>query len=79
VVAGAFGAFDSQIPGAKCLRLNVDSGQRVQESENVQEPENDDDNDDGVQNGFDGALHRDEAIHEPEQYAYDDEDHQYLK
>ena len=79
VAAGAFHACVTQIPGAKLLRLNVDSGESVQESENVQEPEHDDDNDDRVQNGFDGALHRDEAIDEPEQDADRDEDHQNLK
>jgi hypothetical protein len=59
--------------------FNVDSAQLVQESENVQEPKNDDDNDDRVQNGFDGALHRDKAIDEPEQDSDDDQDDQHLK
>jgi hypothetical protein len=46
----------------------------MEQSENVQEPKNDGDYYYTVQNGFDGALHGNETIDKPEQYAYHNED-----
>jgi hypothetical protein len=43
---------------------------RMQKSENIQKPEDYRDHYHGVQDGFDRSLHRYEAVHQPEQYAY---------
>jgi hypothetical protein len=38
----------------------------MKQSENVQQPKNDGNYDDAIQNGFDGSLHGDKAIHQPQ-------------
>jgi hypothetical protein len=43
--------------------------------EYVQEPENDDDDNDGVQNGLDRSLHGYEAIDEPKQNSHNDQNY----
>lgn len=50
-----------------CLRSNVEMGKRVEESENIQQPENDSDDDHCVQDGLDRSLHRYEAVDQPKQ------------
>jgi hypothetical protein len=53
--------------------------ERVEQSENVEKPEHDNYHDDGVQDGFNGSLHGDETVHQPQQNTHDDQDQQYLK
>jgi len=44
----------------------------MNEPEDVQEPEHDDDNHDGVQNGLNTPSHGDETIYEPQKDTDDD-------
>jgi hypothetical protein len=69
---------DDLLPLGEHERANVDPGQRVKQPENIQQPQNHGDDDDAVQNGLDGALHGDEAIHQPQEYAHHDENFQEL-
>ena len=59
-------------------RSNVDSGKRMKQTENIQEPQNYGDNHDAVQNGLDGSLHGNEAIHQPQKNPHHDENFQEL-
>ena len=52
---------------------NVDLGKRMEESENVEDPQNHGDDYDAIQNGLDGSLHGYEAIHQPKKYAHHDQ------
>lgn len=45
----------------------------MEEAENIEEPQNNTNYHDGVQDIFDGALHGNKAIDQPEQHAYDDQ------
>jgi hypothetical protein len=49
-------------------------GKRTEDPEYIQEPEHDDDNYDGIQNGFDRPLHRYETIDQPKQNANNNQD-----
>jgi hypothetical protein len=64
---------------AVCLCADVDPGKSVKEPERVQEPQYDADDHYGVQDRLDSSLHRDEAIHEPQQYAHNDQGQQNLR
>lgn len=44
----------------------------VEKAENIEQPEHDGDYDDGIENGLNGSLHRDEVIHQPKKHSYDD-------
>jgi hypothetical protein len=57
---------------AVCLRANADSGQRMNETKNVQEPNHHTDHHNRVQDGLDRAGHRNEVVDEPEQNTYPD-------
>jgi len=46
----------------------------MKDSEYIQEPQHDSDHDNAVENGLDASGHGDEAIHEPQQNANDDQD-----
>ena len=78
VVSGSFLNDDSERlqkfsvlrPG---LLSNADTRKRVEQSKYVQEPQNDDDDHDGVQDGLNAAGHGYEAIHQPQQNAYYDQ------
>jgi hypothetical protein len=72
---------DSLLPGfiRACLRPEVDAGERVEKSENVQKPQNHANHNHGVENRLDGSLHRYEGIHEPEQKTNDNQNHDDLK
>jgi len=49
----------------------------MNDSENIEEPQNDANDDDGVQNGLDASRHGDETIHQPQQNAnHDQDDHE---
>jgi len=48
----------------------------MNDSENIQQPQNDANHDDRVQNGLDASRHGDETIHQPQQNAdYDQDDY----
>jgi hypothetical protein len=46
-------------------------GDVTEETENFEEPDDQTDDDNGVQDSLDGALHWNESIHEPHQEAYE--------
>jgi len=50
----------------------------MKQTENIQEPQNYGDNHDAVQNGLDGSLHGNEAIHQPQKNPHHDENFQEL-
>jgi len=45
----------------------------MKQAKDVEEPEYDGDDDDGVQDGLNAARHGDEAIHQPQEDAHDDQ------
>jgi hypothetical protein len=51
----------------------VNSRKGSEQAEQVGEPDDDNDDNHPVQDGFDARLHGYEAIHEPQQYSYGDE------
>ena len=53
---------------------NADSGERMKKSEYIQKPQNQANDDDGVQDRLDASCHGDEAIHQPQQNANYDQD-----
>jgi hypothetical protein len=55
------------------LTSDADVGQVGKEPEDVEYPENYDDNDDRVKNGFYRSLHGNEAVDEPEYDSYNDQ------
>jgi hypothetical protein len=55
---------------------NVNSGDGMKESKNIQKPQDDANNHNGVQNRLDGRCHGDEAIHQPQEYTHHDQDFQ---
>jgi hypothetical protein len=55
------------------LCADADSREAVKEPERVQEPQHDAYDDNGIQDRLDGSLHRNETIHQPEQYAHDNQ------
>jgi hypothetical protein len=61
------------------LCADVDAGERMQNSENVQEPQDGGDYYDSIQNGLDGALHGYEVVDQPEQNTHYHQNDQYLK
>ena len=50
----------------------------MKESKNIQDPQNHGNNYDAIQNGLDGGLHRDEAIHQPQKDTHHDENFEQL-
>jgi hypothetical protein len=50
----------------------------MKESKNIQDPQNHRDDNDAVQNGFDGSLHWDEAIHQPQEDTHHDQNFEKL-
>jgi hypothetical protein len=58
---------------------NPDTGERVKQTENIQQPENDGNHHDAVEDGLDGSLHGDEAIHQPQKNTHDNENFQDLE
>jgi len=45
----------------------------MKESRNTEDPEHHSNHNDTIQDGFDGGLHGNEAIHQPQQNTYYDE------
>jgi hypothetical protein len=59
------------------LRADADVGEGIEESENIQEPQHHRDYYHGVQDRLDCALHGDEAVDQPQDYSYYDQNHHY--
>jgi hypothetical protein len=55
------------------LMSNVDIGQRVDQAEDLQQPKNDRDHDDGIQDPFDLSIHRDVGVDQPQHNADDNQ------
>jgi hypothetical protein len=55
--------------------LQVEPGEVAQESKNIQEPQNHTDDNDGIQDGFNGPRHRYVVIDEPEENTNHDQNH----
>jgi hypothetical protein len=60
------------------LLTDADVGHGVEYSENVTKPPQNADDDDRVQNRFDGIRHGDELINQPQYNPDDDQREQYL-
>jgi len=56
----------------------VDPGEGMQDSKNIQEPQNYRDDHNGVQDRLNRARHRYEAVDEPEENTHHDQGHQNL-
>jgi hypothetical protein len=61
------------------LGPNVDMGEGVEKSENIQQPKHDGDDHHCIQDGFNRSLHGDEAVDQPEQKSDHDQNYEYLK
>ncbi len=59
-------------------RPNMNARQRMEQPENIQQPQDDCNDYDAIQNGLDRALHGDEAIHQPQEDTHHDDNFQYL-
>jgi hypothetical protein len=59
--------------------LEVHVGDVMHESKNVQEPRNDHNDYDSIEDRFNGARHRNEAVDEPEKNPHDDQGNQDLE
>ena len=57
----------------------MDPGKGVEESENIQQPQNYPDDNHGVQDGLDRSLHWYEAIDQPEENPYYHQNYHDLK
>ena len=53
--------------------------QRMEQSKNIQQPENHGDDYDTIQNGFDGSLHWDESVYHPQENAYNNQNFENLE
>ena len=73
------GSIELRAREAAGLRSNAYSGQRMDDSKNIQEPNDHADHHNRIQDGLDGARHRNEVIDQPEQNTNSDENHQDLK
>ena len=51
----------------------MNPGQRMEQSKNIQQPQNHGDDYDTIQNGFDGSLHWDESVYHPEENTHDNQ------
>jgi hypothetical protein len=50
----------------------------MEQPKNIQQPQNDRNDHDAIEDGFDRSLHGDEAIHQPQEDTYHDENFQQL-
>jgi hypothetical protein len=57
---------------------DMDIGNVVKQTKDIQEPQDDSNDHNAVQDGLDGRLHRDEAIHQPEQNTHSNQNFQEL-
>jgi hypothetical protein len=56
----------------------MDAGKGMKQPENIQQPQDDCNDHDAIEDGLDGALHGNEAIHKPQEDSYHDENFQQL-
>ena len=63
----------------KRLSPHMHFGKGAKQPKNVQQPENDRNDYHAIQNGLDGPLHGNEAIHQPQENTHYDENFQQLK
>jgi hypothetical protein len=59
--------------------LYADPGEGMKKSKNIQEPQNYENDHDGIQDRLDGACHRDETVNQPEENPNHDQDQEYVK
>jgi hypothetical protein len=57
----------------------VDAGERMKKSKNVQKPQHHSDDHDRIQDRLDRSLHWYEAVDQPKQNTYHNQNQQYLK
>ena len=57
----------------------MNSSQRMEQSKNVQQPQNHCNDYNAIQNGLDGRLHWDESVHEPQKNTYNDQNFENLE
>jgi hypothetical protein len=60
------------------LLPHVDLGERTENSKNVQEPQDNRNDHDGIQDRLNGARHRYESVDEPENNTNHDQDYHHL-
>ena len=60
------------------LLPHFDVGDFTHKPKNGQEPQDNDNDHDGIQNRFNGARHWDESVDEPEKNTNHDQNHNYL-
>jgi hypothetical protein len=51
----------------------------MEKPKNIQEPQNHENDHDGIQDRLDGSCHRDETVNQPEENPNHDQDQEYLK
>ena len=51
----------------------MNPGQRMEQSKNIQQPQNHGDHYNAIQNGLDGPLHWDESVHQPQKNTNNDQ------
>ena len=57
----------------------MDPGDGVEEPKDIEKPQDDPNDHDGIQDGLDGPRHGNEAVHQPEQNTDYDQNHYQLK
>jgi hypothetical protein len=60
------------------LSSNVNSGKRIKQAKDVEDPENHGDDHDTIQNRLDSSLHGNEAIHQPQEDTHHDQNFEEL-
>jgi hypothetical protein len=51
----------------------------MEQSKNIKQPQNHCDNYNTIQNGFDGSLHGDESVYQPQENTYNDQNFENLE
>jgi len=68
-----------QVPLRVQEYADMNPGQRMEQSKNIQQPQNHCDDYDAIQNGFDGSLHWDESVYRPQENAYNNQNFENLE
>jgi len=50
----------------------------MENPKNIQEPQNYENDRDGIQDRLDGSCHRDETVYQPEEYSNHDQNQEYV-
>jgi hypothetical protein len=58
---------------AALLGADVNPGKGLKETKDIQDPQNHGNHNNAIQDGLDGPLHRDEAIHQPQEDTHHNE------